>query len=203
MMHPNLVRVRKHWKRTRSGHPFERRLLDLMLASLALIVFSPVLFLLSLAVRFSSDGRVFVRESRWGLWGQPIELFKFRTSFDGTHDLTGLGRWLQSWRLDELPTLFNVIRGDLSLVGPRALQPIHNTELANSPSLDALPGITGLAQLRDLQGDRSVNPLDLDMQYLAGRTLLGDCALLLRTAFLIVRQPLHTQHPGVSIESRS
>ncbi|MBY0373609.1 MAG: sugar transferase, partial [Bryobacteraceae bacterium] len=69
--------------------------------------------------------------------------------------------------------------------------------------LDALPGITGLAQLRELQGDRSVNPLDLDMQYLAGRTLLGDFGLLLRTAFLIARQPLHTQPTGVSIESRS
>ena len=201
MMHPNLVRVRKHWKRTLSGHPFERRLLDLALATLALIVLSPALLAIAVAIRFTSAGRVCIFESRWGLWGQPIQLLKFRLRDEESHELTGLGRWLESWHLDELPTLLNVLRGDLSLVGPRALQPIHNPELANSPSLDALPGLTGLAQLRDLQGDLAVNPLDLDLQYLAHRTLIGDLGILLLTVWAIVRQPLHPA--GVSIESRS
>lgn len=175
--------------------------MDILVASLALAILSPLLLLVGIAIRFSSEGRMCVSESRWGLWGQPIEILKFRTTGDDGHELTVLGRFLQLFRLDELPLLINVLKGDLSLVGPRALQPIHNPELANSPSLDALPGITGLAQLRELQGDASMDALDLDMQYLATRTLWSDLGLIFATLFTIARAPFQTH--GSSAPSRT
>lgn len=147
----------------------------------------PLLLTIAIAIRFTSSGPVWARFSRWGLWGQPIELLRFRIHDIDSNELTGLGRWLAPLHLEKLPELINVLKGDLSLVGPRALKPIHNVELAYAPTLDGMPGITGPAQLCELHGDHSRQLDEIDVEYLDQRTFLGDMALLARTPFAIAR----------------
>lgn len=186
-----------------SGHPWDRRLADVLLSSVGMLLLLPVLLAIAITIRFTSSGPVWARVSRWGLWGQPIELFRFRIHEVDSNELTGLGRWLAPLHLEKLPELINVLKGDLSLVGPRALQPIHNVELAYAPTLDGMPGITGRAQLCELRGDRSRRLDDVDMEYLDQRTFLRDMALLARTPFTIVRIALQSPEFDTRITSRT
>jgi lipopolysaccharide/colanic/teichoic acid biosynthesis glycosyltransferase len=141
------------------GVPATKRLLDLVLTLPGLILISPLLAAIALLIRVRLGRPVFFRQVRPGLRGEPFLVYKFRTMSDlRTADgrllpdqvrLTGLGRFLRSFSLDELPELFNVLKGEMSLVGPRPLLmeylPRYTPEQARRH--DVLPGITGWAQI--------------------------------------------------------
>ncbi len=176
-----------------------KRILDAAAAAIALALLSPVLAATALAVRLSSPGPVVFRQRRLGLNGVPFEILKFRTMADGAGELrnpdgsafsgsgdprvTPLGRFLRSSSLDELPQLWNVLRGDMSLVGPRPDQVDQMRYYRGHEfrKLAARPGITGLAQIRGRNSISWEARKQLDIEYVDGWSFGLDCGLLLET----------------------
>lgn len=192
-----------------------KRVLDVIGASLALLCLLPLLLLLAALVRLSSPGPIFFRQQRVGRGGRLFWLYKFRTmrvansgpaiTARGDGRITPVGRRLRQWKLDELPQLLNVLRGEMSLVGPRPEVPEyvrHYTE-EQRQVLTVRPGITGLTQVEFrneealLAGRADVEAcylgtllpakLQLDLCYIRERTLAGDLRLLLRTVLALLR----------------
>jgi lipopolysaccharide/colanic/teichoic acid biosynthesis glycosyltransferase len=188
-----------------------KRALDLLISTVALLLLSPLLLLLALWVKLDSQGPVFYRGKRVGKGGRPFLMYKFRTMVEGAERkgpavtyrddprVTRAGRFLRRTKLDELPQLLNVVKGEMSLVGPRPEDPSYVALYTQEQRqvLSVKPGITGPTQLeyRDeasmLQGD-SVDEeyvtrlmpekLKLDLEYVRTRSLLLDLMILWRTA---------------------
>lgn len=193
-----------------------RRVLDVVIASLLLLILSPLMLALALAVRLSSPEPILFRQERVGLNGRRFTLLKFRSmrpsaggpevTAGGDARITRVGRFMRKWKLDELPQFFNVLRGDMSLVGPRPEVPRYVAYYTPEQRqvLSVRPGVTGLTQLeyrdeeRLLAGRddveqyyiRHIMPakLALDLQYIRTRTLGGDLKLLLRTVTAVLRR---------------
>lgn len=192
-----------------------KRLFDFVVAAVALIPLAPVLIVIAIAVRLTSRGPVIYRARRAGLHGEPFDLWKFRSMYSspaqgaaitrsGDPRVTPLGRILRAYKLDELPQLINVLRGDMSLVGPRPEDPRYVALYDDQQRaiLDQLPGITSAASLlyRDeeshLTGDgwerhyvNTIMPdkLRIDLEYARKRTLLSDIMLIAKTAAAMFR----------------
>ena len=170
-----------------------KRLFDLVIASFALLLLFPVLLLVAWLVHRRLGSPVLFRQVRPGLHGKPFEMVKFRTMRDAVDTegnalpdaerLTPFGRFLRSTSLDELPELWNVIKGDMSLVGPRPLLmeylPLYSTEQARRH--DVRPGITGWAQVNGRNAVSWPEKFALDIWYVDNRSLLLDIRILLLT----------------------
>jgi putative colanic acid biosynthesis UDP-glucose lipid carrier transferase len=183
-----------------------KRVMDLALSAGALVALSPVIFLIAAGIRLTSRGPALYRQRREGLDGLPFEMLKFRTLYHvaetgdfrqvlpGDPQITAIGRFLRRSRLDELPQLWNVLRGEMSLVGPRPHAVQHGAHCASMlPSyglrLGAKPGITGLAQVSGLIGPMMTREdlqrrLDKDLAYIRDWSLRLDFSILLRTPAL-------------------
>jgi len=167
-----------------------------------------VKFLVALAViatlvRLTSRGAVFYAQERMGLDGKAFTVYKFRSMYDGAESETGpvwareddpratpIGRWLRRLDLDELPQLWNVLRGDMSLVGPRPPIPYELEKYAlwhRRRILEAKPGITGLWQVYGRSRTTFDDMVRLDLRYICQRSLWLDLWILLRTPFAVVR----------------
>jgi sugar transferase EpsL len=170
-----------------------KRLLDVVGASIALVLFSPVIAAIAAMVRSRIGSPVLFRQTRPGKDGRPFQLVKFRTMTDDTtadgellsdeDRLVETGMWLRRWSLDELPELWNVLVGDMSLVGPRPLLmeylPLFNTEQARRH--EVRPGLTGLAQVsgrNELSWERR---FELDVWYVDHWSLWLDLKILAMT----------------------
>jgi len=170
---------------------------DWLVAALALLLLAPLLLLVALLVRMDSKGPVLFRQQRIGRAGRPFAILKFRSMVvdaerrggystqAGDPRITPLGQWLRRSSLDELPQLFNVLLGDMSLVGPRpdvpaqqALYSPRDWELRCS----VRPGITGLAQATLRSAATASQRLELDLRYVRQQSLRLDLAVLARTA---------------------
>jgi exopolysaccharide biosynthesis polyprenyl glycosylphosphotransferase len=184
-----------------------KRVVDVTLASAALVALSPVLAVLALAVRLSSPGPVLFRQRRTGQGGREIDVLKFRTlrvngdadvtwSVDDDPRQTGVGRWLRRLSLDELPQLWNVLRGDMSIVGPRPERPFYvdrfRTTVAGYDHRHRLPvGLTGLAQVHGLRGDTSIaERARFDNFYIEHWSPWLDVRIMLRTVTAVARDAL-------------
>ena len=182
-----------------------KRGFDIVVSFIALLLLSPVMALLFLAIRLSGSGPVTFQQSRVGLDGRHFTLLKFRTmspndDSDTTWSVVGdprigkLGGFLRRTGLDEAPQLLNVLRGDMSLVGPRPERPAFAEIFAASFSEYVArhrvrAGITGWAQVHGLRGDTSIaDRVRFDNYYVATWTLSGDVRILLRTVALVLRQ---------------
>ncbi len=185
-----------------------KRLFDLLLALMLLVTTAPLLFAAMLALSVSSLGRepVFYRQTRVGLNGRTFSLLKLRTMVTDAesegiamtlHDdprVTRLGRLLRLSRIDELPQLINVLRGDMSLIGPRPERPefvgYFNREIEGYGLRHQVkPGLTGLAQVSFGYGEGlegAVAKLYYDLSYIKGVSLVGDLAILMRTFPVVI-----------------
>lgn len=183
-----------------------KRFMDVSISTAALIGLAPILAVIGLLIKLSSPGPIIFRQRRYGLDGQIIDVYKFRTmtvTEDGsqiqqaTRDdarITAVGRFLRRYSLDELPQLFNVLRGEMSLVGPRPHAVAHNEEYRRlikgyMVRHKVLPGITGLAQVNGCRGETSrledmKARIEYDLDYLRRWTPGLDLHILLRTAIL-------------------
>jgi len=173
---------------------------DRAVAALGLALASPVLVLTALAIRLGMGSPVLFTQARPGLRGRPFQVFKFRTmrqalGTDGrplpdAERLTRLGRFLRATSLDELPQLWNVLRGDLSLVGPRPLLmqylPRYSPEQARRHQV--LPGITGWAQVNGRNAISWEEKFALDVWYVDHWSLWLDVKILLITVWRVVRR---------------
>jgi lipopolysaccharide/colanic/teichoic acid biosynthesis glycosyltransferase len=176
-----------------------KRLLDLGVAALGLVLFAPVMALVALAVRCTMGRPVLFRQVRAGFRGRPITVFKFRSmrearAVDGSplpdgQRLTRLGRFLRKTSLDELPQLWSVLRGDMALVGPRPLLteylPLYSD--AQRRRHDVRPGITGWAQVNGRNALTWEEKLRLDVWYVDNWSLALDLAILARTVWAVLR----------------
>lgn len=189
------------WRRIfPSDVPIRKRLFDLILAIPGLILISPLLAFIALLVRIGLGTPVIFRQMRPGLWGKPIQVYKFRTMkeiFDSEgkllpddRRLTRLGRFLRSFSLDELPELFNVLRGEMSLVGPRPLLmkylDLYTPEQARRHHV--LPGMTGWAQVNGRNAITWEDKFRYDVWYVDHWSVLLDVKILFLTPWVVLRR---------------
>ena len=186
-----------------------KRLLDIIIAAAALVLLSPVLLLLAWQIRRKLGTPVLFRQVRPGRGGIPFEMYKFRTMRDAADEngrplpdaerLTPFGRKLRAASLDELPELWNVLKGDMSLVGPRPLLmeylPLYNAEQRRRHLVR--PGITGWAQVNGRNAISWPEKFRLDVWYVENRSLLLDIKIL----FLTVKKVL--DRSGINSEGEA
>lgn len=178
-----------------------RRAVDIVVSSLALALGSPVLALAMLAVRLESTGPAVYSQRRTGRDGRPFEVLKLRTMVDGAEHIgaglavnaddprvTRVGAFLRRTSLDELPNLVNVLRGDMSLIGPRPTLPVQVAQYTERQRgrLAIKPGITGWAQVNGRASLPWTERIDLDLYYIEHRSLALDLRILGRTLAMVL-----------------
>ena len=170
-----------------------KRLLDIVIASSALVLLSPVYAFVAYKVRKNLGSPVLFRQVRPGLNGEPFEMIKFRSMKDAvdaqgnplpdSERLTPFGQMLRSSSLDEMPELWNVLKGDMSIVGPRPLLmeylPLYNEQQAKRHNVR--PGITGYAQVNGRNAISWEKKFELDTWYVENRSLWLDFKIMLKT----------------------
>ena len=184
------------------------RVRDIVLGGLILVLLSPVLLIIAVAIRLESPGPVLFRQQRGGLHGNPFTCLKFRSmrvledgddvrsAARGDDRVTVVGRYLRRASLDELPQLINVVRGDMSLVGPRPHAVKHDRlydrKFANYKlRFNVRPGMTGLAQILDLRGgiDSDVaiaSRIAADLNYIDRRSMILDFVIMVMTPVMLI-----------------
>lgn len=197
---------RPHFKH-RPAHAAIKQMIDICSALVGLTLLAPLLAGIAITIRLSSKGPILFRQTRLGRKGQPFSIFKFRTMYaeqcdasglshtvDGDPRITRIGRFLRRSSFDELPQLLNVVRGEMSLVGPRPYVPGMRAAGVPYERLDhryydrllVRPGITGLAQANGLRGDASDEAearkrLEYDLLYVEQVSLWLDMKLIFKT----------------------
>jgi lipopolysaccharide/colanic/teichoic acid biosynthesis glycosyltransferase len=167
-----------------------KRLTDILLAALLGLIFAPVLACIGTVILLESGRPIFFRQTRIGLYGRPFSIVKFRTLYVGagkiSHPLdqvTPFGRLLRRWGLDEIPQLWNVLKGEMSLVGPRPTLPeqVQRYTLIEKRRLRMRPGITGWAQIHGRNAIDWPARIHYDLEYVDKANLGLDLMILLRT----------------------
>jgi lipopolysaccharide/colanic/teichoic acid biosynthesis glycosyltransferase len=177
-----------------------RRLVDILASALALLLSAPVLLAAMAAIRLESPGRVIYRQRRVGKDGRPFDVLKLRTMVDGAEHIgaglainagdsriTRVGALLRRSSLDELPNLLNVLRGDMSLIGPRPTLPVQVEQYTERQRLRLAvkPGITGWAQVNGRASLPWSERIELDIYYIEHRSLALDLKILSRTPAMV------------------
>lgn len=186
--------------------------MDRTLATLALAFFAPLMVMIAIAIKLETPGPIFFRQPRRGLNNTPFSLFKFRSMYNEATDLnadrlvsrgdarvTRLGNFLRRSSLDELPQLINILRGEMSLVGPRphaygakAADRLYEEVVNRYPARHrVLPGLTGLAQVRGYRGGTPheqdiINRIDSDLEYIERWSISLDLVIIVRTALTLI-----------------
>jgi sugar transferase EpsL len=199
---------------------FVRRFTDVIVSGSLLLIFFPAMLLIALAICLNSGPPVLFRQMRPGYKGRPFMMFKFRTMNAARHEqglflpeaerLTPIGRFLRQLSLDELPQLWNVFRGDMSLVGPRPLlmQYVDRYSSEQSRRHDVKPGITGWAQVNGRNALTWPERFSLDLWYVDNRSLTLDGWILVRTLWQVLKRegiskPGHATMPEFSGSERN
>ncbi|MDX1620183.1 MAG: sugar transferase [Nitriliruptorales bacterium] len=184
-----------------------RRVIDVAAASIALLALAPLLGLVALAIVATSGRPVLFRQQRPGLHGRNFRILKFRTMrparYEGEPDpyrLDTLGRLLRRWSVDELPQLWNVLRGDMSIIGPRPTLPeqVEQYGAWERRRLEVRPGITGYAQVLGRNSLSWPERIELDIWYIDNRSLWLDLRILARTVVALFRREGITGANGVN-----
>lgn len=191
---------------------YPKRLLDVVLCIVALILFSPLLGLIAVIVRIRLGSPVVFRQCRSGFYGQPFTLYKFRTMTDArdaegnllpdAERLTSYGRFLRTTSLDELPELWNVLKGDMSLVGPRPLlmQYLDRYTPEQMRRHEVRPGITGWAQVNGRNALTWEQKFALDVWYVDHLSIGLDLKIILLTAWKVIGRQGINQPGHVTME---
>ena len=184
-----------------------RRAVDLAVAVVALAVLSPVIAVIAVLIRLRMGAPVLFRQARTGWRGEEFTIVKFRTMRDERHAgepdaerLTALGEWLRRTSLDELPQLWNVVRGEMSLIGPRPTLPEQVARYSDHERrrLEVRPGLTGWAQVNGRNTISWPERIELDIWYIDHRTLRIDGRIVGRTLRRLVRPEGITGEGGVN-----
>ena len=178
----------------------QKRLFDIVAAAFGLLLLAPVILIVAWQVKRKLGSPVFFRQTRPGLDGKPFEMIKFRTMRDA-HDakgkplpdserITPFGRFLRSSSLDELPEFWNVLKGDMSVVGPRPLLIEYMDYYTEEEMLrhSVRPGVTGLAQVTGRNATTWNVRLSFDVQYVKTQTLLLDLKIIFKTIYQVFKR---------------
>jgi undecaprenyl-phosphate galactose phosphotransferase len=194
--------------RRRRPYDFLKRILDVVVATVALVVSAPIQLVVALLVRRNLGSPVLFKQERPGRDGRTFMMYKFRTMRDMTPDLvsdedriTPFGSWLRSTSLDELPELINVLKGDMSLVGPRPLLPEYLPLYTPRQSRrhEVRPGVTGLAQVKGRNAMPWAERLAWDVHYVDHRSLGMDLRILVDTVLVVFRREGITEEGQVAM----
>jgi exopolysaccharide biosynthesis polyprenyl glycosylphosphotransferase len=176
-----------------------KRILDIAVAVTALIILSPVILITAVMIKLDSKGPVLYSQERVGLYGKTFFVHKFRSmkqdaeakcgpvlAAEGDPRITKFGRFMRATRLDELPQLFNVLKGEMSIVGPRPERPFFVKQfIAQKPEYDyrhnVKPGITGLAQIAGKYNTSAYDKLIYDLLYIQDVSVKTDLMIMLQT----------------------
>lgn len=179
---------------------YVKRLLDILLSGIALIIGAPIIGIVALLVRYKLGSPVIFKQERPGKGKKIFTMCKFRTMTDDKDSegnllpddvrLTKFGAFLRSTSLDELPELWNIFKGDMSIVGPRP-QLVRDMVFFNDEQMrrqDVLPGLTGLAQVSGRNAIAWEDKLNYDLKYIEKITFVGDCKIILDTVFKVFKR---------------
>ncbi|MEM8861663.1 MAG: sugar transferase [Chloroflexota bacterium] len=183
-----------------------KRFFDFCVALFAIILLSPIMIVTALLIKLTSKGPIFFYQERVGIWGKSFYCYKFRSMYIDAEErkkelmkeneadgpvfkmkndprITPIGRFIRKTSIDELPQLFNVLQGDMSLVGPRPAVPqeVEEYDFVSLGRLNAVPGITGLQQVSGRSDLDFKRWIELDLQYIEEQSLLTDIKILLKT----------------------
>jgi len=179
-----------------------KRVIDLIVSAVLLIILSPLLAIISLLIKRDSPGPIIFKHNRIGKDGKPFRLYKFRTMYHDTNPyapcpkqssdprITRFGRWLRRTSLDELPQLINVLKGDMSLVGPRPEMPFIVEKYYDDLHRERFkvkPGITGLWQISGDRRHEIHENIEYDLYYIENQSLLLDLVIFLKTIGVVLR----------------
>lgn len=174
-----------------------KRGMDIGLALFGLIVTAPFMLIMAALIRLTMGTPILLRRERPGLQGTPFRMFKFRTMIDARDQFgnllpadqrrTRLGRWLRRLCLDELPELYNVLRGDMSLVGPRPVLMNYSYVREQARWRDIKPGVTGWAQINGRRAVSWEKRFALDLEYMNNFSIWTDIKIILMTIWRIIR----------------
>ena len=177
-----------------------KRLFDIVVAGASLIVLAPILWLVALLIRTKLGKPIFYRQTRPGLHGKPFEILKFRSmleAYDENGDplpnaqrMTSFGQFLRSASLDELPELWNILKGDMSIVGPRPLLmeyiPLYSKQQRRRH--DVPPGLTGWSQINGRNAISWEEKFELDVWYVQNASFLLDLKIIVMTFIKVLRR---------------
>jgi len=184
-----------------------RRLFDILFSLTVIVILSPVFIAVFFIILIKMGAPAFFIHERAGLYGKPFRLYKFRSMTDektkegellpDSERLTPFGKKLRKYSLDELPQFYNVLKGDMSVVGPRPLLleyvPMYNEK--QRIRLNAKPGVTGWAQINGRNAISWKKKLELDTWYMENRSFLLDCKIIVKTIFKVCKSE------GISAEN--
>lgn len=177
-----------------------KRVMDFLISLLSIVIFSPILIVLAILVRVKLGGPVIFKQERPGLNGKVFKLYKFRTMTDASDEdgnllddeyrLTSFGKKLRSTSLDELPELYNILKGDMSIVGPRPLLvkylPLYSKEQQRRH--DVRPGLTGLAQVSGRNAITWTEKFEKDIEYVDNVSLGLDISIFFKTISCVLKR---------------
>ena len=214
------MKIRKWFTKKEKKHvpngPYEamiKRPLDLVISGLALILLAPVMAVVVLAVKIKLGSPIIFSQARPGLDGKVFRIFKFRTMKEERDcngrmlpdevRLTPFGKFLRATSLDELPELVNIIKGDMSLVGPRPLLPTYLPYYSEEENHrhDVLPGLTGYAQVHGRNTLSWDDKLKMDIKYVEHITFIGDLMIVLKTVLKVLAREGISSGTSVTMES--
>ncbi|WP_144393540.1 sugar transferase [Pleionea sediminis] len=181
---------------------FGKRLFDLFIVISSVVLLSPLMLLISLLIKLFDPGPVIFKQVRVGVEAKKFQFYKFRSMPVNTGDkasdelgeisLTWIGKLIRRTNLDELPQLFNVLKGEMSFVGPRPPIPLQKELIelrASNGALSCKPGLTGLAQINSFDGMSVSEKAKLDGEYANKITFLGDIKIILNTFLYLLKPP--------------
>lgn len=180
-----------------------KRIMDIVISTCGLLLTGPVFLAVSIVIKLSSPGPVFFTQERAGLHGDLFMIYKFRSMVAGAEkntlgryvdkdfpSITGIGKFLRRWALDELPQLWNVLKGDMSIVGPRPAMPyqIEKYDERQRKRLDAKPGLTGWAQVNGRNKLTWPERIEYDLWYVDNWSILLDLRILAMTFPALIKK---------------
>ncbi len=181
---------------------FLKRFLDKVLSILLIILLLPAALIIALLIKLDSRGPVFYTQTRAGLYGRPFKIYKFRSMVQSAEKLGGyytsssdrritkMGKWLRAWSIDELPQLINILKGDMSFIGPRPTLMHHLDEYTGEQKKRLLmkPGVTGLAQVSGRNELSWPERIELDIKYINNWSIYLDAKILVKTFKVILKK---------------
>ena len=189
---------RRNWNNKKSLYEIVKRIIDIIISLIGIIILSPLMLLIAVLIRIDSEGDIIFSQSRTGKYGNKFDVWKFRTmesnndvrDFSKGDQHTKIGTFLRKTSLDELPQLFNILLGSMSFIGPRPWIPEYfdNMNEIQKHRVDVNPGLTGLAQSKGRNSISIFDKINYDLEYIDKYSFVEDIKVVFYTIKTVLRK---------------
>lgn len=189
---------RRNWNNKKSLYEIVKRIIDIIISLIGIIILSPLMLLIAVLIRLDSEGDIIFSQSRTGKYGNKFDVWKFRTmesnndvrDFSKGDQHTKIGTFLRKTSLDELPQLFNILLGSMSFIGPRPWIPEYfdNMNEIQKHRVDVNPGLTGLAQSKGRNSISIFDKINYDLEYIDKYSFVEDIKVVFYTIKTVLRK---------------